>query len=67
MWDKLKAWFSRSETILFARLQVLAGAVWAVLTAVDLSPVLEPKWLTVWLIASGVVTELARRARATDL
>lgn len=67
MWSKIKAWFKDSETIFFARLQVLAGAVWAVLTAADLSPLLEPKWLTVWLIASGIITELARRRRAGDL
>lgn len=64
MWEKIKAWFKDSETIFFARLQVVAGAVWAVLTAIDLSPLLEPKWLTVWLIASGVLTELLRRRRA---
>jgi hypothetical protein len=64
MWEKIKAWFKDSETIFFARLQMVAGAVWAVLTAADLSPLLEPKWLTVWLLASGILTELLRRRRA---
>jgi hypothetical protein len=64
MFRRIRAWFKDSETIFFARLQLLAGAVWGTLTAMDLSPLLEPKWLTVWLIFSGVVTELARRSRA---
>lgn len=67
MWDKIKAWFRDSETIFWARLQMAAGTIWTVLVATDLSPVLDAKYLTYWLIASGVITELARRSRATDL
>lgn len=58
---KCKAWFKNSTTILWARLQVLFAAVWAVLTQTDLAPLLDQKWLTGWLIFSGVVTELTRR------
>ena len=58
---RIKAWFKNSTTILWARLQVLAAAVWAVLTQTDLAPLLDQKWLTGWLILSGVVTELTRR------
>jgi len=65
MWDKIKAWFNRSETILWARLQMVTGAVWAVLQATDLSPVLQGKYMTYWLIFSGVVTELVRRRGTT--
>lgn len=66
-WIKAKsaalwAWCKHSHTIMFARLQVLAGSVWAVLTTGDLAPLLEPRWLTVWLIVSGTITEFARRA-----
>jgi hypothetical protein len=60
-YDKVCAWFKDSTTILWARIQVLLAAVWGVLTTVDLAPVLNQKWLTVWLIVSGTVTELARR------
>lgn len=67
MWANIKAWFKDSETIFWARLQMAVGAIWTVLVATDLSPVLDPKYLTYWIIASGVITEMARRARATDL
>lgn len=65
MWEKLKVWFNRSEVILFARAQMVTGAVWAVLQATDLSPVLQGKYMTYWLICSGVVTELCRRRGTT--
>lgn len=61
MWQKVKQWFNESMTILWARAQMLIGVVWTTLSAVDLSPVLPPKWLPVWLVLSGVVTELTRR------
>ena len=67
MWAKIKRWFKRSETIFFARLQVFLGAVFAVLTVTDLSPLLPPKYLTIWLIISGVITELLRRRNAEDM
>ena len=34
-----------------------------VLVATDLSPVLSSKWLTVWLIVSGTITEVLRRIK----
>lgn len=61
MWQKIKDWFKDSTTIAWARVQVLFAAVWGVLVTVDLAPVLGQKWLTAWLIISGVVTELTRR------
>lgn len=64
-WESVKNWFWRSETILWARLQVLVGAIWTALQATDLSPVLNPKLMTYWLIVSGVITELVRR-RGSD-
>jgi hypothetical protein len=67
MWEKVKAWFKDSETIFWARLQMFVGAVWTVLVQADLAPLLEPKYLTIWLVVSGVITEVARRSRATDL
>jgi hypothetical protein len=62
---RLKDWFQHSTTILWARLQVLLAAFWAVLGSTDLAPVLSPKWLTAWLIVSGMVTELTRRRTLT--
>jgi hypothetical protein len=64
MWEKIKNWFWRSETILWARLQMFVGTIWTVLSATDLSPLLDPKWLTYWLIFSGAITEYLRRRGA---
>lgn len=63
MWPKIRVWFKDSETIVWARLQLIVGAVWAVLIASDLSSVLPAKWLPFWMIFSGIVTEVSRRAR----
>lgn len=60
-WQSIKDWFKDSTTIAWARIQMLLAAVWGVLAVTDLSPVLSQKWLTVWLIVSGVVTEITRR------
>ena len=65
MWEKCKAWFLHSEVLLWARLQVLVGAVWTVLATADLTAVLNPKALTYWMIINGVITELLRR-RGTE-
>ena len=69
MWDKIKGRFENSVTILWARIQVLAGA--AVAAAVSLSgdpsiqdatrSALQPKFIPYYVIAIGLVTELARR------
>lgn len=64
MINGVKNWFWRSETIAWARLQMLVGAIWTVLAVSDLSPVLQGKYLTYWLVASGVISELLRRRGA---
>lgn len=72
MWNKLTALFSGSETIFWARVQVLIGGLWAVLeiiAAIDpylFAPVLGDhfNW---FLIVNGILTEVLRRRRATDL
>jgi hypothetical protein len=61
MINAIQNWFWRSETIAWARLQVAFGIVWTVLSATDLSPLLNPQWMTYWLIASGIISELLRR------
>lgn len=68
-WDKLKAFFKRSETIFYARLQTLSGFVLAVLGTIDWQQIsmwdfTTPKqtaWLGVGLIVNGTITELLRR------
>ena len=75
MWAQIKAWalsfhasFHDSEVILFARIQVLFGIAWAILSVTDMAPLItNPKYLTAWLLGSGMVTEMLRRNRATDL
>lgn len=68
MWAKIKEWCRGAHTIVFARLQIIFAAVWAVLTVTDLAPLLGPKWIVVWLLFSGIVTEYLRRLPGkTDL
>lgn len=69
MWERIKAFFKSSETIFFARLQMVIGAVAVALTYVD--PVIFEKalgstWFPWFLVANGVATEYLRRRR-TDM
>lgn len=58
--------FRSSATIVFARLQILLAALWTVLIATDLAPIIQnPKYVTAWLILSGLITEYCRRRPAT--
>ena len=69
MWDKIKAWFKYSLTILWARVIALAGLLLAAGQALLADPnvtgaiqsVLQPKFIPYYVIAIGLVTELARR------
>lgn len=68
--DRFSAWFSNSETILWARVQAVAGAVAAAVTFVDptlLAGVLPGEWLPWVLLGNGIATEVLRRLRADDL
>jgi hypothetical protein len=72
MWDKIKTWFRNSVTILWARTQVLAGLVAASVLALASDPnvvgaiqaALEPKFIPYYVIAIGLITEMARRRTA---
>jgi len=69
MWTVVKSWFRNSITILWARVQVLAGLVGAVLLALASDPnvtgtiqsALQPKFIPYYVIAIGLITEIARR------
>lgn len=69
MWDNIKSWFKNSATILWARIQVLAGIISASLIALTSDPnvtgaiqaALQPKFIPYYVIAIGLVTEIARR------
>ena len=72
MWNKIKSWFKNSITILWARMQVLAGLIAALLMALASDPnvsgaiqtALQPKYLPYYVIAIGLITEIARRRTA---
>ena len=76
VWPRIASWFSDSETLFFARLQMAVGALWGVLVMTDIAPLLNAlgpydanlgKAIPLILFAWGIVTETARRSRATDL
>lgn len=74
MWDKIKAWFSDSETIFWARLQIFIGAAGVILISTDLSPLFatgmpSKQQMIIFAIVTGqgILTEYLRRRRATDL
>lgn len=57
--------FHDSEVILWSRVQMLAGAVWAAASVADLSPVISnPKYFAAWVIFNGVITEYLRKRNA---
>jgi hypothetical protein len=72
MWTKIKAWFRNSLTILWARVVALAGVLLAAGQSVLADPnvngavqqALQPKYIPYYVIAIGLVTELARRRTA---
>jgi hypothetical protein len=60
--------FHANETIVWARLQVLIGSVWLVLSTQDLTPLhIDPKYMMYWTIFNGIVSEMLRRNRETNL
>ena len=72
MWDKTKAWFKHSMTILWARIVALAGALMAAgMNLLDdqsvrdaVQAALQPRYIPYYVIAIGLITELARRRTA---
>jgi len=69
MADRIKAWFKHSLTILWARLIAVAGLLLAAGESVLQDPnvasalqaVLRPQYVPYYVIAIGLITELARR------
>ncbi|UQR66233.1 hypothetical protein LRP30_13680 [Bradyrhizobium sp. C-145] len=63
-------WMRNSGTIAWSRLQVLLGALFAVLSVTDLSPLPifkdHPDWLLYWMIVNGFISEYIRR-RGTEV
>jgi hypothetical protein len=71
-WDKIKSWFRHSITILWARLVALAGVALVAAQSLLADPnisnavhsILKPQYIPYYVIAIGLVTELARRRTA---
>lgn len=69
MWTKAKSWFKNSVTILWARIQVIAGLTIAYLLALaadenvtgSIRSALQPNFIPYYVIAIGLITEIARR------
>lgn len=72
MCNKLKAWFRHSLTILWARVVALAGLLLVAGQSALADPsvsgavqaLLQPKYMPYYVIAIGLITELARRRTA---
>lgn len=75
MWPKIVKFFHDSEVIFYARVQSIGGVVllvgdvvFEIVAKSDLSPFISnPKTLASVVMANGILTELLRRRRATDL
>ena len=70
-WDMIKGWVKDSETLFLARLLDGIGLLLIALAGADFTPLFLalgiPQWSGVGALFLGVVTELARKSRATDL
>jgi hypothetical protein len=72
MWNKVKAWFKHSLTILWARIVALVGLLLAAGEQLLQDPsinsavqsALQPKFIPYYVIAIGLITEIARRRTA---
>lgn len=67
-WENTKAFFKNSETILYARLQVISGFILAVFSSIDwttvtvnLNDAKNSLYIALGLIANGILTEVLRR------
>lgn len=70
MIQKIKEFCRYSETIFWARLQMLIGAAAVAVTYVDpavFQPVLGAQWFPWFLVANGLATEYLRRRRDEDM
>lgn len=70
MWDKIKHFFKSSETIFWARLNALLGALATAATFVDpslLQELLTPRTFAIYVLVNGIATEYMRRRRDPNM
>lgn len=70
MWQKIRNWFYDSETIVWARLQMLGGAIMAVFSTMNFmtffdNSLTKLQQFTIFslLFIQGLITEVLRRLR----
>lgn len=69
MRERIRTFFKDSETIFWARFQMFMSAVIAVLATIDPNMFMSyvpAAYVPIYLFASGLITELARRMRETN-
>jgi hypothetical protein len=72
MWVKVKAWFRNSVTIVWARIVALCGLLLVAGQSAIADPtvngavqqLLQPQYIPYYVIAIGLITEIARRRTA---
>lgn len=70
MWNWIKRVFTDKESIAWARIQAVIGALAVAVTYVEpvvLQPIMPPGWFPWLLVLNGVLSEYLRRRRASDL
>lgn len=77
-WTKIRNWFKDSETIFLARLTAFSGFIVGALGSIDWTPffsldftnafsMTQATWVGFGMFIHGIISEIARRNRATDL
>lgn len=78
LYNKIKAWFKYSETVLLARIEAISGLVIASISALDWSPLLtlgidtgaslkQGIYLGSIMFVQGILTEWARRRNTIEV
>jgi hypothetical protein len=71
-WEKIRAAFKHSVTILWARVVAISGLLIGGVQALSINPtidsavhqILQPKFIPYYIIGIGLITEMARRRTA---
>lgn len=67
MWQRIREFFRDSETIFWARLQMLGASIIAVLATIDpmlFASYIPTGYLPIYIFLSGILTEYLRRRRS---
>ena len=64
IWDKFRASFHGSETIIWARIQYVFGMLLVAVNSVDLSPYITDRHLLLaYMLCNAMITEVLRKNR----